>query len=106
MRQWLGRAAGAPRRAAGAQSGVELHRHRRNSGCAGPVGAVLTDRFAVSMTADVNAQRVAVAQELATASRKRDRRLSGWDRRTRTTRFHRQSSWITNVIHDTERGQT
>lgn len=50
--------------------GVEPHRHRRHAGCAGPADAVLIDRFAVSMTADVDAQRVAVAQQLATVSRK------------------------------------
>ncbi|WP_216636416.1 hypothetical protein [Mycobacterium sp. GA-0227b] len=61
---------------------------------------MLTDRFAVSMTADVDAQRVAVAQGLATAPEKHidDFRLGSEE--DQKDAFHRQSSWITNVIHE------
>ncbi len=63
----LSHAAGAPRRATEAQFWRRTTQAPQDAGCAGPADAVLTDRFAVSMTADVDAQRVAVAQKLATA---------------------------------------
>lgn len=66
---------------------ASIHQASRDAGWAGPADAVLTDRFAVSMTADVETQRGAVLSSLQARREKSDRRLSGWDRGTSRTRL-------------------